>query len=429
MQLTPKTRFRRLAAAGAALLALLPAALASANRNIRFPDIPGYLTLKADFHQHTVFSDGRVWPNVRVEECVRCGLDAMAVTDHLEWQPHGNDLPHPDRNRGFELAQLAASLPAGMSEGDYWIVEQYRRGRSDLVKAQDTLQARPPGAEREAPSQTIIVVAGVEITRNQPLGHVNALFVTDANRLLEADPIAVLREASRQGAFLFWNHPWAVGRSDKTGVARLSETHSKLFDEGLIQGIEVVNGDVYSPEAFQIALDRGLTLFVNRDVHGLIDWDYPPASQHRPITLLFARAKTAAALREAMIERRTIVWYKNTLIGRQEWIEPTIRASLTAHVRGYKPDRRKFTIQVRPDTTLLDVELRNASDAHFHLRHVGPYTLASATDVLSVPPHASVQLTFATQERQPEARLRFEVLNALIAPGRHPILDWTLPAP
>ena len=410
-------------------LAVLPVGLAAANRSIRFPDIPGYRTLKADFHQHTVFSDGRVWPNVRVEECVRCGLDAMSVTDHLEWQPHGGDLPHPDRNRGFELAQLAASLPAGMSEGDYWIVEQYRRGRSDLVKAQDTLQARPPGAEREASSQSILVVAGVEITRNQPLGHVNALFVTDANRLLDADPIAVLREAARQGAFLFWNHPWAVGRSDATGVTRLSEMHAKLFDEGLIQGIEIVNGDVYSPEAFQIALDRGLTLFGNSDVHGLIDWDYPAPDHHRPITLLFAREKTVTALREAMEERRTAVWYKNTLIGRRDWIEPLIRASLTVHARGYKPDRRKFAIQARPDTALLEVELRNGTDAHFHLRHAGPYTLASATDVFSVPPHSSLQLTFATRERHPQALLRFEVLNALIAPGLHPTLEWTVSAP
>ena len=35
---------------------------------IRIPDIPGYLTLTGDFHMHTIFSDGRVWPDLRVEE-------------------------------------------------------------------------------------------------------------------------------------------------------------------------------------------------------------------------------------------------------------------------------------------------------------------------------------------------------------------------
>ena len=49
---------------------------------IRLPDLPGYLTLKCDLHIHTVFSDGLVWPTVRVEEAWREGLDAIAITDH-----------------------------------------------------------------------------------------------------------------------------------------------------------------------------------------------------------------------------------------------------------------------------------------------------------------------------------------------------------
>ena len=32
------------------------------------------------------------------------GLDALAITEHLEWQPHLADIPHPDRNRAFEAA-------------------------------------------------------------------------------------------------------------------------------------------------------------------------------------------------------------------------------------------------------------------------------------------------------------------------------------
>lgn len=36
-------------------------------KEILIPDIAGYLTLKCDFHMHTVFSDGNVWPTVRVD--------------------------------------------------------------------------------------------------------------------------------------------------------------------------------------------------------------------------------------------------------------------------------------------------------------------------------------------------------------------------
>lgn len=224
------------------LLGFLSSAISCNGHPATFPDIPNYLTLKGDFHQHTVFSDGKVWPNVRVEESVRDGLDALAITDHLEWQPHMVDLPNPDRNRAYAIAQHAANFPPGLSEGDYWILEQYKKGSDTSVKAQNILSARPKGSESGAIPQSIIVVPGAEITRNAPLGHVGALFIKDANQLLRSEPITVLREAVAQGGFLIWNHPWSLNRGSTTdGTVRLEDYHRSLFMERLIQGIEVVN--------------------------------------------------------------------------------------------------------------------------------------------------------------------------------------------
>ena len=78
------------------------------DRKIDFPDVDGFKTLKCDFHIHTVFSDGLVWPTIRVEEAVKDGLDAIALTEHIEYQPWGDDIPHPDRNRSYEIAKKAA---------------------------------------------------------------------------------------------------------------------------------------------------------------------------------------------------------------------------------------------------------------------------------------------------------------------------------
>nr|MBD3623773.1 hypothetical protein [Sunxiuqinia sp.] len=55
---------------------------------IHIPNIPGYQTLKCDFHMHTVFSDGKVWPIVRAHEAWREGMDAIAITDQSEHTPH-----------------------------------------------------------------------------------------------------------------------------------------------------------------------------------------------------------------------------------------------------------------------------------------------------------------------------------------------------
>ncbi|RPI44150.1 MAG: PHP domain-containing protein, partial [Bacteroidetes bacterium] len=142
------------------LFLLIPArsqGLSMGDRAIEFPDIPGYLTLKCDFHTHTVLSDGHVWPNIRVEEALRDGLDAISITDHLEYQPHRADIPHPDRNRSYELAQQAA-------EG-----------------------------------KDLIIIHGAEITRSMPPGHANAIFLEDANALNRDDVMEVFREAKRQG--------------------------------------------------------------------------------------------------------------------------------------------------------------------------------------------------------------------------------------
>lgn len=112
-------------------------------RKIEFPDTEKYRTLVLDPHTHSVFSDGHVWPRIRIGEAFRDGLDAIATTEHLEYQPHLADIPHPDRNRSYEEAVLAA-------------------GDSDLI-----------------------VIPGWEITREAPVGHMNAIFIQDANALME----------------------------------------------------------------------------------------------------------------------------------------------------------------------------------------------------------------------------------------------------
>ena len=45
-----------------------------------------------------------VWPTIR-EEAVKDGLDAISLTDHLEYQPFSRDIPNPDRNRVYLVAK------------------------------------------------------------------------------------------------------------------------------------------------------------------------------------------------------------------------------------------------------------------------------------------------------------------------------------
>ena len=339
------------------------------DRAIEFPDVPGYRTLVVDLHTHSVFSDGEVWPSVRVDESRRDGLDLMAVTEHLEYQPHEDDIPHPDRNRSYVLAHEHA------------------------------------GDRASAP----IIVNGAEVTRDMPPGHVNAVFLPDANALLVDDPVEAFREANRQGAFVFWNHPsWTGQQAD--GVAVLPDMHRSLIAEGMIHGIEVANGPINSAESLQIALDHDLAILGVSDVHGLIDWEYDVhEGAHRTVTLVFATERTAASIQEALHARRTVAWVDNTLIGRDDVLMPLVEASLQV-TRATK----------RGDTDLIDVTLSNNSDATFVLAGRG-HNFYDQTPLIQVPAHSELVVGIAGETRS-SFDLEFEVLNALTAPATHPTL-------
>jgi hypothetical protein len=279
---------------------------------INIPDIPGYTTLKCDFHMHTVFSDGTVWPTVRVQEAWEEGLDAISITDHIEYQPHSKDI-NADHNRSFDIAQ-------------------------------------PLALEKD-----IILVKGAEITRNMPPGHLNALFITNANLLERDDVIDALKEARDQGAFIFWNHPgWKAQQPDTT---LWWEEHTLLFENNMMHGIEVFN-TVICPEALDWANEKKLTMFGNTDVHGPMK----VTGKHRAMTLVFAKKRSQSGIKEALFNRRTVVYYGNTLIGEPQYLEPLFFGSL---------DYDKTSLQLR-NKEHKTVQIKNISDVDYELELLQP---------------------------------------------------------
>lgn len=252
---------------------LLIAQKQNVRNEINIPNITGYLTLKCDFHMHTVFSDGNVWPTHRILEAWREGLDVIALTDHIEYQPHKKDV-NTDLNRPYEIS----------------------KGTAENVD--------------------IILIKGSEITRNNPPGHMNAIFLNDAEALRKEEFMDSFKEAQKQKAFVFWNHPgWRLPNE----IPVWSDMHSDLLNQGLFQGIEVVNEFSYYPLAFQWALEKGLTIMGNSDVHDPTDYAYDFHNEKRVITLVFAKEKSEEAVKEALLNRRTAVLFKNQIIGEKQF--------------------------------------------------------------------------------------------------------------
>ena len=104
-----------------------------------------------------------------------------------------------------------------------------------------------------------------------------------------------------------------------------------------MHGIEIANGINYSDEAFQIAIDNDLTIIGTSDVHNLIDWDYSfYKGKHRPVTLILSKGKSENSIKQALFEGRTIVWFKNNLIGLENNLLPLLNSSLSMKSLGYQ---------------------------------------------------------------------------------------------
>jgi hypothetical protein len=216
---------------------------------------------------HTVFSDGEVWPTTRVTEAWRDGLDAIAITDHHIYRPHKADLKE-DIARPYAIAQpLAGQLG-------------------------------------------ITLIPAVEFAEG--LLHANALFVTDANAFMGLNLADGFALARKQNAFVFWDHPgWRQEPKWYPPIAA-------AYDAGQLQGMEIVNGKDFYPEAYPWIDERKLTILADSDVHPPIDAVY--ARRERPVTLVFAKSADAGGIREALLARRTAGWMGGEVWGSEAMI-------------------------------------------------------------------------------------------------------------
>lgn len=261
---------------------------------IVIPGFDGYQTLKCDFHIHTCFSDGTVWPSVRVDEAWQEGMDAIAMTDHLEYRPFKGTVK-ADHNESYEIAK------------------------------------------KQADRLGFIIIKGAEITRSKPLGHMNVIFIKDAEKLDVKDPLKAIDRALEQGGYIIWNHPgWPDNKST------MYEVHEQLIAEGKISAYELYNYMESYPLTFDWYEKYGIAPMANTDIHGPVAQDYAYGSNwHRPMTLVFADERSEEGIREALDARRTLAYFQGTLVGNAEYLTKLLAASLK--VRKISADRMEVT--------------------------------------------------------------------------------------
>ena len=263
-------------------------------RKITIPNVGEYMVLKGDFHMHTLFSDGTVMPQDRVRDAIDNGLDAIAITDHIE--SYNRRLQHrsDDKNIGYNLAKV------------------------------------------EADKLNLILVPGGEITKSE--WHFNVLFITDVNPIaaVAEDWTKMIAVAVEQGGFVFWNHPnWLDTSPDRAPFGlkrgepmRFHEEIEEVRKKGHLHGIEVFSNSacIYNPIAHDWCNERDLAVLANTDIHPSESERFGRQNPRRPMTLVLAKERTYDSVREAFFAHRTVGWAADMIIGRQPWVENLFRA-------------------------------------------------------------------------------------------------------
>ena len=239
-----------------------------------------YEVLRGDFHMHTVHSDGTFSPADRVVEAWQYGYDAIAITDHRNFQAYEKALPTAEK--------LGLLLFRGMETG---LAEQEHLVAFDFSS---DYQPRNPHQWAETEGQTTV-------------------FYRDQwQRLAAAD------------AFVLYAHPHVGLREPMLWGIR----------QGLLGGIEVKNdvvgsewnsveshGTWWYPSAFDWAITYNLTIFANSDVHEA------RGESDQAVTLVLAGAWSHEGVMEALHQGRTVAWFNRMLCG-HEWVLQLLMANL-----------------------------------------------------------------------------------------------------
>lgn len=354
--------------------------LETSRTEIFLPQVNGFNVYKADLHTHTLYSDGSVQPAFRVLEAWQQGLDIIAITDHIE-------------SRRTEETMVKYL--------EKYVSDEYPEARNTFI----ALEPTPKGSimvdlnfgiketQKAAEKYGLTVIPGAEISRcGATVGHFNALFITDCNPIYDPDPLTSIRNAKAQNALVMHNHPGYR----RTSID-FSEVEKVAYAEGLIDGVEVMNGSAFYPGVVDRVQDRNLFISACTDVHGANKY----GAFERPMTLIFAKDKSLESIREALEARRTLAYGFNTLCGEEQLLKDFFTAAVKVTViRSTKSGTELMLTNTTPFTYIISEEGSNQK---------------------RIAPSSSILM----KVRKGQNSLKFTVMNMFSRSDRHPVMELT----
>jgi hypothetical protein len=108
-----------------------------------------------------------------------------------------------------------------------------------------------------------------------------------------------------------------------------SKFDKQVYNEGLIDGIEIMNGIEFYPKALTRAKELNFFMSANTDAHHPTAERYAEYGEARNMTIIFAKDKSLESIREALEARRTLACSFGVLAGDEALLRKVVEASLT----------------------------------------------------------------------------------------------------
>ena len=337
------------------------------------PVVNGYNIYLADLHTHSAYSDGSVLPKFRIAEAWQDGLDIIAITEHIEYRPAEKAF--------YEYLKRYTAV-------------EYNKEKGINIPMVD-LNTAVNVAATEGENYDILVIPGSEITRNgTTVGHFNALFTTDNNLIYDEDPVQAIRNAKAQGALVMHNHPgWRKTSLDFTDTEKIA------YEEGLIDGVEVMNGSEFYPGIIDRVQERGLFIAANSDIHGATAVEYRLTGSDRPMTLILARDKSMESIREALESNRTIALGYGELCGEKGLLAELFKASITFDELNVTEKNKVLQLTNKTSIPYL-IQLEGKNPVH-------------------IEPHSAVRMTIDKNTKM----LKMSIINMWCSADSHPVVE------
>jgi len=164
----------------------------------------------------------------------------------------------------------------------------------------------------------------------------------DITAICHKDLFECFRRVKEQGGIIIHNHPgWLRETMEK------SEDQVRAYAEGWVDGVEVINDVNLYPEMIDRCVDEKLTIFANTDIHRTSALYFPRGAHFfRTMTFIMAKDRSEEAIKEALLDRRTIGYSYNNLVGEEKYLLEFLNEAVECRVVDVneKADTRMFQL-------------------------------------------------------------------------------------